>query len=89
MSRVTTSPWQELSYGVVAAFFGAPFFLFLPRRAKTAPAMVLAVSLIILGGLLIERILFLKPLMPVSWTNFLLESAGIFLLLVLKVRKGE
>jgi len=80
VSRVTTSPWRELSYGVPAAFFGTPFFFFLPRRAKTMPSMVLIVSLIILGGLLVERILMLKPLMPLSATKVLLESAGIFFL---------
>ena len=35
ISRVIASP-QELSIGVVTAFFGAPFFLFLIRKRKNA-----------------------------------------------------
>lgn len=35
ISRVIVSP-QELSIGIVTAFFGAPFFLFLIRKSKNA-----------------------------------------------------
>jgi len=89
VSRVSTSPWRELSYCVVGAFFGAPFFFFLPRSTKTSAGMVTLVSFIILGGLLIERILFLKPVMPIPIMIFLLESLGFLLLFSLQVGRSR
>ncbi|NOY53410.1 MAG: hypothetical protein GXP58_07280 [Deltaproteobacteria bacterium] len=85
VDRVSGTPWLALSCSVIGAFFVAPFFLLLPRQTKTAPAMVAFVSLIILGGLIIERILFLKPVLSLSTMIFLPEFLGMLLLFVLQM----
>lgn len=87
VERITDSPWRELSFLVILCFFAAPFFLFLPRRTKTVPGMVILVSLIILGGLIIERLLFLKPVLSLSTMIFLPEFLGMLLLFVLPIRR--
>ncbi len=89
VERITDSPWRELSFLVILCFFAAPFFLFLPRRTKTLPGMVTLVSLIILGGLFVERLLFLKPALPLPTMIFLLESLGFFLLFSLQVGRSR
>lgn len=64
--RVASSPFRELSVVVLVLLFLVPLSAFLSTRAKTAPAVVSAVSLSILSGILIERYVFLAPAVRVG-----------------------
>ncbi len=89
VERVTTSPLREMSYLVVFAFFLVPFLVLLPRRVKKNPWIVSLVSLSILIGLIIERAIFLRPLIPVGTDFFLTELTAILVLLFFRVRTSR
>jgi hypothetical protein len=89
VDRVSASPFRELSYLILVTYFVVPFLVLLPRRPKDNPYIVSFVSLAILSGIFIERLVFLKPVVPFGIVLFLLELAGILLLFVLAIRSGE
>jgi hypothetical protein len=64
--RLTESPLRELSYSVLGALFLGPFVLLISSRAKSNPAVVLIVSLIVFYGIFVERLVFLAPAAPLS-----------------------
>ena len=59
--RSQTSPWRELGGAVLVLMFFLPFASLLSTRAKSNPNVVTIVSLSILSGILVERYLFLAP----------------------------
>jgi hypothetical protein len=59
--RVTASPYLELSIAVLFLLSLIPFPLLMSTRAKTNPAVIVAVSASILSGILVERYVFLAP----------------------------
>jgi hypothetical protein len=59
--RVHASPYRELGIAVLFLLFFLPFPALLSTRAKSNPYVVTAVSLSILSGILVERYLFLAP----------------------------
>jgi hypothetical protein len=59
--RLADSPLRELSYAVLGALFFAPFITLISKRAKSSPGAVLLASLLVLVGLLVERVVFLAP----------------------------
>jgi hypothetical protein len=61
LTRLTSSPLRELSVSVLAFFFFIPFLVLLPGRSKTNPFIVFAVSVSILLGTLVERFVYLAP----------------------------
>jgi len=64
--RISTSPLREMSYFVLITLFIAPFIILLSRRVKSNPLVVLIVSLLILSGLFIERLVFIAPKVPIN-----------------------
>ena len=61
LARLNSSPLRELSLSVLAFYFFIPFFVLLPGRSKTNPFVVFAVSVSILLGILVERFVYLAP----------------------------
>ena len=61
LARVTLSPLRELSLSILAFYFFIPFLVLLPGRSKTNPFVVFAVSVSILLGILVERFVYLAP----------------------------
>lgn len=59
--RTSASPWRELGVAVLFLLFFLPFPALLSTRAKSNPYVVTGVSLSILAGILVERYLFLAP----------------------------
>lgn len=59
--RLSDSPLREMSHFVLGATFVLPFLILLSRKAKHSPAAVLAASVVVLCGVLVERIVFLAP----------------------------
>ncbi|MGB3398870.1 MAG: hypothetical protein WBA34_01720 [Candidatus Deferrimicrobiaceae bacterium] len=61
LARISSSPLRELSLSILAFYFFVPFFILLPGRSKTNPFVVFAASLSILLGILVERFVYLAP----------------------------
>ena len=78
--RLTESPVREISFSVLAAMFFAPFVLLISRRAKSNPAVVLTVSLLVFYGIFAERVVFLEPAAPLNAALAAAESVVMLLL---------
>jgi len=79
--RLATQPWQTLSYIVLMCNFVLPFLLLIPRKAKLNQGLLLAVSLLVIAGIWLERfILVIPPLLTPGQAVFgmrgVLISAG-------------
>ncbi|MGE5817810.1 MAG: hypothetical protein ACM37Z_07300 [Deltaproteobacteria bacterium] len=59
--RVWEKPWAFLSWSVLALSVLIPFLVFLSRRAKQIPWLVLCVGVLISTGLWIERYILIVP----------------------------
>ena len=64
--RVSASPLRELCVAVLFLLFFVPFPALLSTRAKSNPYVVSAASLSILSGILVERYVFLAPVVRFS-----------------------
>lgn len=73
--RVLQPPLRELSYFVLLSMFIVPFILLLSIKVKTSKRMVLAMSLLVLLGVLVERLVFLAPATRLGPVTFLVEFA--------------
>jgi hypothetical protein len=62
LTRVSSSPLRELSLSILAFYFFIPFLVLLPGKSKTNPFVVFAVSVSILLGILVERFVYLAPI---------------------------
>lgn len=91
LARITSSPLRELSISILAFFFLVPFFVLLPGRAKTNPFVVFAVSVAVLLGILVERFVYLAPVVPLRFgvlAVLFLCFLVLFLLLVRGTREA-
>jgi hypothetical protein len=61
MLRVWEKPWAALSWSVLALSVVIPFLVFLSRRAKEIPWVVLSICFVISAGLWIERYILVAP----------------------------
>ena len=93
--RVWEKPWAFLSWSVLALSVLIPFLVFLSRRAKQIPWVVLCVGVLISAGLWIERYVLIVPSLwsgthaPFGWieagiTAGFLGAAGLSYLFFLK-----
>jgi len=77
--RVIDSPLRQLSTLVLGCLFIVPFVVLLSRSAKTMPAVVIAMAVVVLIGILIERVVFLLPVLAlepaIAIAEFLLLTA--------------
>ena len=64
--RVSGTPFRELSVAVLILLFFFPFLALLATRAKSSPYIVVAAALSIQAGILIERYVFLAPVVRLS-----------------------
>jgi hypothetical protein len=85
--RVAASPMRELSVAVLFLLFFLPFPVLLSTRAKSNPYVVSAVSLSILSGILIERYVFLAPVVRFSPLALAVDFACLLFLFVAVVYK--
>jgi len=63
--RLLVSPYREVSWGVLAALFLVPFPVLLSRKAKAHLRLAPALALLVLLGIMVERILLVAPSVPV------------------------
>lgn len=61
MLRLWERPWAVLSWSVLFATFFIPSVIFLSRRAKQVPSIMLAVGTLIAAGLWLERYVLVVP----------------------------
>ncbi|MCM2358508.1 MAG: hypothetical protein NDI77_10200 [Geobacteraceae bacterium] len=85
--RLSASP--ELCAFFPAACFAVPFLALLSARAKGSAAVLCAVSLSVLLGLLAEKLLFIHPAAPVRFGGLLAENALLLALWLLAMRSRE
>jgi hypothetical protein len=86
--RVSASPLRELSVAVIFLLFFIPFPALLSTRAKSSPYAVSAAALSILSGILVERYVFLAPVVRFSPGALAIDFACLLLLFVAVVYRG-
>jgi hypothetical protein len=59
--RTSATPWRLLAFGIFLMIFVIPFVVFLSRRVKQKPLMVLAMAVLIVAGMWLERYLLVIP----------------------------
>jgi len=90
LARVSTSPLRELSVSILVLYFFVPFFVLLSGRCKTNRFVVSAVSVSVLLGILVERFVYLVPMVPLSSAGLAIDFAVLLFLFVAFVgRKGS
>ncbi len=87
--RVSASPLRELSVAILFLLFFLPFPVLLSTRAKTNSYVVSAVSLLILSGILVERYVFLAPVVRVDGGALVADFLCLLLLFVFSVYGGR
>jgi hypothetical protein len=85
--RLSASPLRELCVAVLFLLFFIPFPALLSTRAKSNPYVVSAVSLSILSGILIERYVFLAPVVRFSPAALTIDFACLLFLFIAGVYK--
>jgi hypothetical protein len=92
VKRVTSSPLRELSLSILAFYFFLPFLVLLPERAKTSPIVVCFISVSVLLGILVERFVFLAPVVSVNPVataiNFIALMGLVVFFVMKKVAEG-
>ncbi|MCF8069276.1 MAG: hypothetical protein K9L30_11885 [Desulfobacterales bacterium] len=80
--RTMVQPWQSLSWIVFTICFIAPFFILLNKNIKKRPTAMLLLCIVILGGIWLEHVLLLGPILSPSGFNVgiteILISFGFF-----------
>jgi len=59
--RVRFTPWEPLGWTVLGMIFILPFLVLLRRKWKMNPAVMIPVSLAVLGGMWLERFILVAP----------------------------
>jgi hypothetical protein len=87
--RLSASPLRELCVAVLFLLFFIPFPALLSTRAKSNPYVVSAVAVSILSGILVERYVFLAPVVRFSPVAQAIDFALLLLLFLAVVYKGS
>jgi hypothetical protein len=59
--RVRFSPWEPLGWTILGMILILPFLVLLRRKLKMNPAVMIPVSLVVLGGMWLERFILVAP----------------------------
>ena len=78
--RLSASPLRELCVAVLFLLFFFPFPALLSTRAKSNPYVVSAAALSILSGILLERYVFLAPVVRFSPAALAIDFACLLIL---------
>lgn len=87
--RLAASPLRELCAAVLLLFFFLPFPVLLSSRAKTNPYVVSAAALSVLAGILLERYVFLAPVLPPGAAALAVGGLCVLLVFALAVYRGS
>ncbi len=80
VTRLSDPVLGKLSPLVLIALFVAPFTLLLPQRSKSRSGLVQAMSMLIIAGIFLERLIFLIPVVSLNPFLVILEFLGLALL---------
>lgn len=89
LERVTKEPFEALSWSVLITVWVVPFIVLLNGRIKTVPAAVSAIALIILAGLLVEKLVMVMPVTPVHGRLLAVETVLLVVLVPVFVASKE
>lgn len=81
--RISATPFRELSILILVTLLFIPFPMLLSARAKTNPPIVFLTACVILSGILIERVVFLVPVVNLRVGVFIVEFLLIAFLFVI------
>jgi hypothetical protein len=76
--RLETLPRLTSAWLTLAGLFFVPFFGLMSQRAKRSPALIGCVSGAVLLGMFLEKLLFIRPVVPLHLGAALLQSALVF-----------
>jgi hypothetical protein len=71
--RMDHSPYREMMYLIIFFLFIIPFVALLPKRVKNSRLWVTSIAILVLLGLLVERIFYIAPVTSVNFFWFLIE----------------
>jgi hypothetical protein len=81
--RMHATTFNVMMYLIIFLLFILPFIGFVSRKSKTNKSWVVLVSVLVLAGILIERIFYILPVLDINVILFIVESLLIgFLFLV-------
>ncbi|MCK5454181.1 MAG: hypothetical protein KAJ16_07460 [Calditrichia bacterium] len=81
--RMDHSPYGEMMYLIIILLFIVPFVVLLPKKIKNSRMWVSGIAILVILGLLIERIFYIAPATPINFFWFLIEFLLFGLLMVL------
>lgn len=87
--RVASSPTRELCVLFLIGSFAVPFLTLLSARAKRHAGVLGAVSLIVLLGMLAEKLVFTLPAVPLNFGVLLVENGLLLAVWLLSVQSGD
>ena len=89
LKRVDPSPYWGLSRVVLTMIFIIPFVTLLSRPLKMKPPFMLFISLVVLAGLFIEKIVLITPAAPVSPVFLAIEMILMVPLIALLIKNRD
>ena len=89
VKRVSSPPLNILSWGVLAHFFFIPFITLMTKKRKNNPHVVFFVSLTVLTGILLERFVFLAPVIQVEPGSFVINFFAFLLLFTYVISRNS
>ncbi len=66
LRRTSATPYLQMSWLFLGCNFLVPFLGLLSARVKNSPALLGSICLVILFGILVERLLYILPVLPIS-----------------------
>jgi hypothetical protein len=87
--RLSASPLRDLCVAVLFLLFFIPFPALLSTRAKSNPYVVSSAALSILSGILVERYVFLAPVVRFSPLALAIDFACLLILFVVVVARSS
>jgi hypothetical protein len=87
--RVLHAPLRQLSVLALGMLFFVPFLTLLTRRAKRSPAIVTAMGAVVLAGIVIERIVFLAPVVRLNAVAAVVAFGAIGVPFIYAMRRSD
>jgi hypothetical protein len=81
--RMVHSPYKELMYLIIILLFIVPFVVLLPKKIKNSRVWVSALAVLVLIGLLLERVFYIGPVATLNFFWLLIEFLLFGLLMIL------
>ena len=87
LRRTSATPYLQMSWLFLGCNFLVPFLGLLSTRVKNSPALVGTICLVILVGILVERLLYILPVLPISPLVGLAQFVLLGLAFIVAVRR--